>query len=287
MASVLGSECVHTGRNSDTGAPKKFISSGVPELDLVLDREKRGWPTGRIVEVFGGEATCKTGLGYSLIAEAQKLGGTAILYPSEGNFDEWLADQYEVDFERLVLGDNETIEGIFGSFAAAMRKAGDNILIGMIDSIAGTSTQDEIDEFLKTGVIKRDRSAQIRALQLSAALRKMGASIPRTNAILFCVNQLRENPDAMPFTKKTKPPGGKALKFYSSVRLEIEALQKIRRTVKGKKQVSGFNLRITAIKNRLARPYQEALIRLDFEKGLLPYKEKKKTKKKTKKKAKK
>jgi recombination protein RecA len=278
VASVLGSEDVYKAHNSDQGTPKMFIPSGVPDLDFVLDRKGRGWPTGRVVEIYGGEATCKSGIGYALIAEAQKLGGNALLYPAEGNYDEWLAEQYGVDFERLVLGDNETIEKIFGSFSKAMRKSSDNILIGMIDSIAGSSTQAELDEFEETGIIKRDRSAQIRALQLSNALRKIGASIPRTNSILFCVNQIRENPDAMLFQKKTKPPGGRALKFYASIRLELEAIKKVKRTVKGKQVVAGFDLRITAVKNRLARPYQEAEIYLDYEKGLLPKRKPKKKK---------
>jgi recombination protein RecA len=270
VASVLGQEAVHLGSDSDQGEPRIFIPSGVPDLDLVLDRKGRGWPVGRIVEVFGGEATCKTGLGYALIAQAQKMGGVGLVYPAEGNWDEWLALQYGVTLRDLVLGDDETVEGIFTSFNRVLSKVGKTgLAVGMIDSVAGMATRAELEELEEGGTIKRDRAAQIRALMLSAALRKLGGKIPRTNAILFCVNQVRDAVDVS-FGEKSKPPGGRALKFYASIRLKLETLGKLTRTRKGKKYVAGFKLRITAVKNRLARPYQQAEIILDYDKGLLP-----------------
>jgi recombination protein RecA len=271
VASVLGSDAVHRGSDSDLGVPRTFIPSGVPELDKVLDREGRGWPGGRIVEIFGAEATAKTAVGYALIAQAQKLGGSAIIYPSEGNYDEWLAQRYNIDESNLILGDDNTVEGIFSSWRKAIKVAGkDGLLIGMIDSIAGISTQAELDE----PVLKRDRHAQIRAQMISSSLRRMGAEIPRTSSILFCVNQVRENPDVL-YGEKRKPPGGMALKFYASIRLKLESLGKITREQKGKKYTAGFKLRITAVKNRLAKPYQQADFILDYEKGLLPLSKKK------------
>lgn len=267
VAGVLGKESVHRASNSDQGEPRLFVPSGVPDLDLVLDREGRGWPVGRIVEVFGAPATVKTGIGYALIAQAQKMGGDAILYPAEGNWDEWLALRYGIDLDRLILGDDPTVEGIFQSYYAAMKQS--TLLIGMIDSIAGMTTHDELKALEEGATFKRDRSAQLRALQLSSALRKIGAAIPKSDGILFCVNQTRENPDVM-FGDKSKPPGGKALKFYASIRLKIDMLGKYHRRHKGKKSVAGIKLRITAEKNRMAKPYQQGDILLDFEKGLLP-----------------
>jgi recombination protein RecA len=265
---VLGSDAVHQAHDSDQGEPRVFIPSGVPDLDRVLDRKGRGWPGGRIVEVFGGEATCKTGIAYALTASAQKRGGIGVLYPSEGNWDEWLAERYGIDLSRLLLGDDPTVEGIFTSFNRLMQINKRALLVGVIDSIAGMTTREELAALEGGEEIKRDRAAQVRALLLSAALRKMGAAIPKTNAILFCVNQTRDNPDAS-YGEKSKPSGGKALRFYASVRLKIETLGKWKRTRGGKKFVAGFKLKITAIKNRLANPYQEAEIWLDFEKGLL------------------
>lgn len=271
LRSVLGDDRVHAGSNSELGEPRAFVPSGVPELDLVLDRDGRGWPAGRIVEVFGGEATCKTGLGYSLIAQAQRLGGAAVLYPSEGNWDEWLATQYGVDLDRLVLGDDETVEGIFDSWRDAMKVAGTSgLLVGMIDSVAGMTTRAELEE----EELKRGRAAQIRAMMISTALRRIGAEMPRTSAILFCVNQVRDAVDIQ-YGEKAKPPGGRALKFYASVRLRLESIGRVSRQRAGQKYVAGFKLRIIAEKNRLARPFQSATIMLDFEKGLLPLKQKK------------
>lgn len=278
VSAVLGSHAVHKASNSDRGAPRMFIPSGVPELDLLLDREGRGWPVGRIVEVYGDEATAKTGLGLSLIAQCQELGGDGILWPCEGEYDEWLAERYGVDLSRLILGDSETVEGVFGSFSKAMSKVGRRgLMVGMIDSIASMNTAAELEEFEETGVIKRDRSAQIRALMISSAIRKVAATIPRTNTILFCINQIRSNPDVL-FGSPKQSPGGKALKFHASIRLKLEPLGKYTRQKQGKQYVAGMKLRITLIKNRLARPYQEALMLLDYDQGLIPMPKKRKKK---------
>jgi recombination protein RecA len=192
VSEVLGSHAVHRASDSDRGIPRLFIPSGIPDLDLVLDREGRGWPVGRIVEVFGAEATIKTGVGLALIGKCQQMGGDGILWPCEGEYDEWLALKYGIDLDRLILGDDATVEGVFGSFSKAMTKIGrKGLLVGMIDSIAGMNTKAELEDFEATGEIKRDRSAQLRAMMLSSSLRKTAAAIPRTNTILFCVNQIR------------------------------------------------------------------------------------------------
>jgi len=270
LRAVLGSDRVHAGRNSELGHPRVFIPSGVPDLDLVLDRDGRGWPGGRIVEIYGGEATAKTGIGYALLAQAQRMGGGAILYPSEGNWDEWLAEQYGVDLDKLVLGDDETVEGVSDSWNKALDVAGETgLLVGMVDSVAGLSTRAELEE----EELSRGRQAQIRALMLSAALRKIGARMPRSSSILFCVNQVRDSTDTMPGgEKKPKPPGGRALKFYASIRLRLENIARVTRERQGKKYVAGFKLRVTAEKNRMAKPFEQAEVMLDYEKGLLPMK---------------
>lgn len=263
MAGVLGSDKVHFAEDSDLGEPRMFIPSGVPALDGVLDREERGWPVGRIVEIYGGEATAKTGLGYALIAAVQKAGGDGTLHPSEGNVDHWLMDCYDVDQSRLIIGDDETVEGTFKSFSTAMRVAGrKGLLVGVIDSIAGLVTREELED----EEFDRDRAAQIRALLISKAMRKLGARVPRTNTILFCINQVRDSTASTP--SKPKSPGGRALKFYASIRLRMELIKKIRRQIKGRNRVSAFHVRITAEKNRLADPYAECEIVIDFKYGL-------------------
>lgn len=271
VAEELGSDAVHRGTMSDLGEPRLWVPSGVPDLDNILDRERRGWPSGRIVEIYGGEATCKTGIAYALIAEVQKMGGDAALFMGEGNYDEWLALQYGIDLEHLIIGDDNTVEGVFGAANRMMRAAPRQLMIAVIDSVAGLMTREELAAIERGDPFGRDRSAQVRALLISQAMRRMGAHVPRTNMILFLVNQVRDNPDAM-YDKKAKPPGGKAIKFYSSIRLRLEIISKYKRQRGGKTFVAGFKLKLTSEKNRLARPWSEATILLDFEKGLLPIK---------------
>lgn len=277
VAKELGSDRVHRGSSSDQGEPRMWVPSGVPALDLVLDRKGRGWPSGRIVEIYGGEATCKTGLLYALIAEVQKLGGDAVLFLGEGNYDEWLAEQYGVDLDKLLLGDDNTVEGIFTATSKMLTVARKQLVIAGVDSVAGLMTRDELKAIEEGKPFGRDRSAQVRALLLSQAMRRIGNRIPRSNMILFLVNQVRSNPDAM-YDKKPKPPGGLAIKFYASIRLRLEIIKRYKRTQRGKDFVAGFVLRITAEKNRLAKPFQQATFLLDFSRGLLPLPKRKKAK---------
>lgn len=236
------------------------------------------------MEIFGDSATAKTAVGYALIAQMQKLvkasedlEGTAVLFPSEGNFDSWLADQYKINLSELVIADNETVEGISDSFRKGMQlAAGNKIFIGMIDSIAGMTTKAELDQ----EETRLDRTNQMRAQLISKFMRKVGAAIPRSNAILFCINQIRDKTDVL-FGEKTEPPGGKALKFYASIRLKLELIKKLKATVAGKTKVVGLHIRITAIKNRLADPYETAEIKLHFKRGLLPIKSTKSKSKKS------
>lgn len=262
VASVLGTEAVHRGDTSDQGEPRVFIPSGVPGLDAVLDRKGRGWPGGRIVEVYGASATCKTGIAYALIAQVQKAGGDAVLYPCEGNWDAWLAEQYGVDPNRLVLADDETVEGVGESLQKLLETVGRSALLAVVvDSVAGLSTRAELadEEY------NRDRAAQVRAMLLSKLLRKLGARIPRTNVILFLINQTREGTEQ---NEKPKPTGGRAIGFYCSIRLRLELIEKVWRQIAGKKRVAGFKLRATSEKNRLARPFESAVVMLDFDRGL-------------------
>lgn len=263
LRAVLGKDSVSRSADSELGEPRMFIPSGVPDLDRVLDREERGWPTGRIIEIYGGEATAKTGIGYSLIAQVQKAGGSATLHPAEGNVDDWLLERYLVDRGGLLIVDDPSVEGTFEAYDAALKAVGKyGLLVSVIDSIAGLSTRDE----LNNPKFDRDRAAQLRAFLLSKAMRKLGGKVPRTNSILFCINQVRDSTDSVP--SKPKPPGGRAIKFYASIRLRMELLKKITRTRKGRKYVAAFHIRITAEKNRLANPFEQAEIVIDFEKGI-------------------
>lgn len=261
----LGVGRVTYGNDSAIAEPRVFIPTGIPGLEYVLDREGRGWPCGRIVEIYGDSATAKSGIGFALIAQAQKMGGNAILYPTEGSFDAWLAEKYGVDLHKLIICDDETVEGVFNSFRIAMDASGsDQILVGVIDSIAGLTTKAELSE----KDLKQSRAAQIRAMLMSSAMRRIGAEISRTCSILFCINQIRDNPDVL-FGDKTRPPGGRALKFYTSIRLKLENVGKVYKQENKKKNIVGFKLKLTSVKNRLANPYQSVLLTMDYEKGFI------------------
>ena len=260
----LGAEAVHVGDQHDLGEPKMFIPPGVPGLVEILDRDERGWPTGRIVEIYGAYATCKTGIGYALAAEVQKAGGSFILFPSEGNVDNWLMDMYGFEKENVLVGDENTVEKVFAGIKIMVENAGEEPLLIMIDSVAGLCTEEELND----PDFNRDRGAQVRAMLISKAMRKLGAIIPRTNVILFLINQVREADSAGHAKKKPQPPGGRAIGFYCSVRIRLEYLGKKNRQKSGKKFVSGIKLKATAEKNRLARPFQDVEFELDFEEGI-------------------
>lgn len=268
VSAMLGSHAVHVGKDSVLGVPKMFIPSGVPDLDSLLDREGRGWPTGRIVEAFGASATCKTGFGYALVAQTQKMGGKAVIFPSEGNVDTWLLEQYGTDFDRLMVADSNIVEDVFKVINMLIKaQPDDEPLVILIDSVAGLCTRKELED----AEFERSRAAQERALLLSAALRKIGAIIPRKNVILFLINQVRDGNTTPNGAKgKSKPPGGQSIGFYCSVRLRLEfdGKGKKYKTREGKKQVAGLHLKVTCEKNRLAKPMQATTLYLDFEEGL-------------------
>lgn len=263
---ILGKHTVHQGHDNVLGTPKMFIPSGVPDLDEVLDREGRGMPTGRIVEAYGAPASCKTGFAYALIAQTHLAGGKAVIFPSEGNVDTWLLEQYGVDFDRLIIADSNVVEDVFKVINLMVKvQPDDEPLIVVIDSVAGLCTKEELnnDDFDK------DRSAQVRALLISKALRKLGALVPRKNVILYLINQVRDGGTTPSGVKsKSKPPGGQAIGFYCSIRLRLELGNKKWKQSKGKKYVAGVALKVTAEKNRLARPFQTCDLFLDFSEGL-------------------
>lgn len=284
VAAVLGTRgAVHRGSNSDMGEPRCFWPSGVPELDGVLDRKKRGWPAGRVIEVYGGPGTVKTGLGYALIAAVQARGGVGVLYPAEGNVDLWLLRRYKINPQQLIVVEPEvvaapngagevagmTVEQFTEGVAASLRADPNLPMVHVLDSVAGLLTREELLALALGVPMKRDRTAQVRALLLSATMRRFGAWIPKTSSTLFLINQTRDDPDVT-YGPKSKPPGGKAIKFHASIRLELTIIGKWFAQTEGKKRIVGFNIVATSEKNRLAAPFQEGKFRLHFDRGLLP-----------------
>lgn len=273
---VLGSDAVHVGNTSDRGEPRLWIPSACADLNELIS-DGRGYPGGRIVEVYGGEATVKTGFGYDVIAAVQRMGGIGVLLPTEGNIDEWLArDCYGVDINEWITPDVATLEDVDATILSTLKSVGKKQLIAFVwDSVAGTTTRAELLE----EDLKPSRAAQIRALLMSKMFRRFGATFPEYNAILFCINQVRDVPNVT-FGETSKPPGGRALPFYASIRLRLTMTGKVTRQRDGRKQVTGFKVKIYTKKNRNRRPFQEAEILCDFSKGLIPVPTAKKKEKK-------
>ena len=278
LRNVLGSDAVHIGCTSDRSNPRLWVPSSCAEINDLISRGK-GWPIGRIVECFGAEATVKTGFGYDVIAAIQKMGGIGVLLPTEGNIDEWLAKRWGVDINSWITPDVATLEDVDATIMSTLDVVGRKTPIAFVwDSVAGTSTKAELDE----PELKKDRMVQLRAALMSKMFRRFGAVFPEYNAILFCINQVRDNPDAM-FGDKDKPTGGRALPFYSCVRMRLSMTGKVTRTVAGKKHVMGFKVKAYTKKNRISPPFQEVEVLCDFEKGLISVPDKQsRPKKKTK-----
>lgn len=273
LRGVLGSDAVHIGSTSDRGDPRFFVKSQSDDInDLISDG--LGWPGGRIIECYGGEATVKTGFGYDVLASIQRMGGIAVLLPTEGNIDEWLARRWGVDTDAWLTPDVSTLEEVDATILTTLKRVGKKQLIAFCwDSVAGTTTKAELEE----EGLKGSRAAQIRAQLMSKMFRRFGSTFPEYNALLFAINQVRDNPDAM-FGEKDKPTGGRALPFYSTVRVKLTMTGREHRQRNGKKKCIGFRVKAYTKKNRIRAPFQEVEVFCDFEKGIIPIPKKKKKK---------
>lgn len=263
--SVLKNEAVFSGEDTDVGEPQGFLKTPDPELDAILDKQGRGMPMGRIIELYGPSQTGKSSLAYALIAECQRQGGIGILILAEGEYSTMNAHAYGVDESKLIILDTNVVEDVFETINEYLDQNPDIPLVFVIDSVAGLSTKAESES--KT--FDRSRNAQARALLLSEAFRRIGVKIPRTRHTLVLVNQVNEG-EITPqgFKSKGKPVGGVRIGFYASVRLRMEMIEKIKKQRAGRKFVSGLVIRVTTDKNRLNSPFQTLDMIIDFEKGL-------------------
>ncbi len=262
---VLTDDAVYSGTDSDLGEPCGFIPCNVPELNDILDAGGRGFPMGRIIEVFGDSQTGKSGLAYDLIAKLQGQGGLGVLIVAEGEFSRPLAKSYGVDTDRILVVDTNVVEECFETIQQLIKANPSTPMLFVVDSVAGLSTRAEFE----SESFDYDRQAQIRAQLISKALRKIGAVIPRTPHTLFLINQVNEGETApQGFKLKKKPVGGVRIAFYASVRIRLEPTGKFTRTSKGVKYTAGFKVLATIEKNRLHTPMQSVELLIDFEKGV-------------------
>ncbi|MFT5337495.1 MAG: recombination protein RecA [Luteibaculaceae bacterium] len=224
-------------------ADVQVIPSGSLTLDLALGVQ--GYPRGRIVEIYGPESSGKTTLAIHAIAEVQKQGGIAAIVDAEHSFDRYYAEALGVDTENLLISQPDNGEQGLEIAESLIRSGAIDLLI--IDSVAALTPKAEIEGEMG------DTSVGLQARLMSKALRKMTGTISKTNCCCIFINQLREKIGVM-FGNPETTTGGNALKFYSSIRLDIRRSTQI----KDGENVIGNRTRVKVVKNKVAPPFKKA-----------------------------